>query len=98
MSNYYDKDGTPLELLDWARKLEQEGYSRVNETTLYDGTWISTVWLGLDHQHSSGPPVIFETMAFSSRDSFDDQDMERYTTLAEALEGHERMVTKWRIR
>lgn len=26
--------------------------------------WVSTVFLGLDHQHGKGPPLVFETMVF----------------------------------
>ena len=88
MTQKFDKDGSPLELLEWAQKLEIEGYNRVEETTLPDGKWVSTVWLGLDHQFGDGPPLIFETMVFQSRDSLDEQDMERYSTIEEAREGH----------
>ena len=71
--------------------------------------WISTVWLGLNHRYGPGAPLIFETMVFprliqplrglatllGERPSFVDEDAERYSTEADALAGHERMVTKW---
>ena len=96
---YYRRDGKPYEgdgLLQWSKDLENKEMQRVTQTTLADGRWISTVWLGLDHQYGDGPPLIFETMVFSSRASYEDEDQERYSTEKEAVEGHERMVEKWR--
>lgn len=69
----YRKDGTPIwGILQWAKLFENyPDYRRVAETILEDGTRISTVWLGLDHDFSGpldGPnphPIIFETMVFS---------------------------------
>ena len=96
MSNFYDKDGTQLELMEWAKKIESVDYKRVDLTTLEDGTKISTVWLGSDHQFGEGPPLIFETMVFHDEDDRPDElDMERYATLEEAQVGHEEMVERW---
>lgn len=93
MSGYYDKDGTPIsDVMTWGLKLQDPEYKRVAKDTLDDGRMVSTVWLGLDHGWGDGPPLIFETMVFSSKDSFDDQYMERYATEAEALAGHQRIV------
>ncbi len=94
--NFYDKDGTPLDqTLAWAKKYEDPEYKRVAETTLPDGKWVSTVWLGLDHQYGEGPPLIFETMVFKSKDELNEQEMARYSTLEEAQAGHEEMVKRW---
>lgn len=56
MSEFYDIDGSPLELEQWAektsRKKSPEEYGRVGKTDLVlDGVslWVSTVWLGIDH-------------------------------------------------
>lgn len=94
---YYDKDGTVLsDVLFWAKKYGQQGYKRVAETTLSDGKWVSTVWLGRDHNFiPGGKPLIFETMVFQSEKDLSEVDMERYSTLLEAEEGHRRMVKKW---
>jgi hypothetical protein len=92
---YYDRDSTPITRLQWARDLENRSKVRVAETTLADGTWISTVWLGLDHQFDAGPPLIFETMVFPSPGELVDRECERYSTEAEALAGHDAMVRKW---
>lgn len=65
------------------------------ETTLPDGVWVSTVWLGYNHQFQpGGRPIIFETMVFTSRDRLNDLYCERYSTLEEAQAGHERIVAR----
>lgn len=97
MSRYYDREGKPIEeTLAWAAKIEDKKYFRVAETTLTDGKWISTVWLGLDHNYMhDGPPLIFETMVFPSEGDFGELDCERYSTEQEALAGHAALVEKW---
>ena len=95
MPRYYDKDGSPLELMEWGRKLEDTEYKRVAQTTLPDGKWVSTVWLGLNHNYGNGPPLIFETMIFESKKDLGELDTERYSTLADAQDGHNAMVTRW---
>jgi hypothetical protein len=93
---HYDKDGTPIEDHEyWARKLEEPEYKRVAEATLLDGKWVSTVWLGINYQFGAGPPLIFETMVFASKEHLDELDIARYSTLAEAQDGHEKMVQLW---
>jgi hypothetical protein len=69
---------------------------RVDLTKLSNGTRISTVFLSLDHSHvPGGPPIVFETMVFP-KDGWADEDCERYSTYAEAVEGHKKMVEKWK--
>jgi len=50
---------------------------------------VSTVFLGLDHNYGSGPPILFETMIFGGKHS---DYQERYCTWEEAEEGHKRAV------
>ena len=99
MSGYYDRQGNPLKLMEWMKLFDDPkdrmAKKRVTETTLADGKWISTVWLGLDHSFGAGPPLIFETMVFPAKGDMGDLDCERYSTEAEAQEGHARMVQKW---
>jgi len=95
MNRYYKRDGTPItDTLEWARLLEDQEYRRVAETTLPDGKWVSTVWLGLNHNYGEWRPLIFETMVFTSKGS-DDLDCERYATEDEAIAGHKQVVEKW---
>ena len=90
MSSYYDMDGLPMELMEWARTFEDrkdDGDWRIGFDE-HDGVSVSTVWLGLDHNYSlTGPPLIFETMIFGGEHA---EYQERYSTKEEALAGHER--------
>jgi hypothetical protein len=63
--SYYRRDGTKYsDVLEWGRDFENVD-RHVGSTKLWWGGWVSTVWLGLDHQFSpGGPPLIFETMVF----------------------------------
>ena len=89
----YDKEG---KLISWDEysKLYNQEYSRVALTEFDDGSSVSTVWLGLNHQWDDDKaPLIFETMIFHSEDS--EELCWRYSTEAEALAGHERAVLDW---
>jgi hypothetical protein len=92
---FYDREGKPISLDEWGRLHEDKSYLRVGNTDL-GPYWVSTVWLGVDHRFGDGPPVIFETMVFttSARDegrAGPEFDTRRYATEAEALAGHEEM-------
>lgn len=93
MPKYYDRSGTPIsDVMTWAQQLETAD-RQVADTMLGD-VRVSTVFLGLDHQHvPGGPPLIFETMVFGG--DLDDE-MERYTTEAQAVAGHAYMVARVR--
>ena len=92
---YYDKDGQPMTLEEWGKKLEDKDYKIIRQDTLPNGKWVSTVWLGLDHQFGEGAPLIFETMVSQEKGGRQEEDTERYSTLEEAREGHKKMVDKW---
>jgi hypothetical protein len=106
MSEYYDRQGNPITLMEWARRLEGKSTAavvadkRVAEDVLPNGYWVSTVWLGLNHAFGDGPPLIFESMVFPcSADGkvtdWLELDSDRYSTEAEALTGHAALVAKW---
>jgi hypothetical protein len=64
----------------------------VARTYLEDGSYVSTVFLGIDHSFGlSGEPVLFETMVFGGPQ---DEEMERYRTWEEAERGHDVMVRR----
>lgn len=52
---------------------------------------ISTVFLGLNHQFSDGPPILFETMVLGGEH---DQYRQRCSTWAEAEAMHARAVER----
>lgn len=75
------------DLMKWGHWM-QDADRHVARTDLSD-SWVSTVFLGLDHSFSGGPPVLFETMIFGGKhDDFQD----RYLTWDAAEAGHERAV------
>lgn len=85
--------------LEWARQFEQFD-NRVLKQETIEGCLVSTVFLGLDHGFGGGPPLVFETMAFSAATkmvkTFGDREREiheeltqrRYSTYDEAMRGH----------
>jgi hypothetical protein len=77
------KELVACELLEWARWFET-AERRVAFTQL-PGVDISTVFLGIDHRHGDGPPLVFETMVFGGTL---DQEIRRYGTWDEAAAGH----------
>lgn len=93
MSDFYILDGTipvPIpDVLTWGAWFET-AERHVAETTLEDGTRISTVFLGIDHQWGQGPPLLFETMVFSPAGH--GGDCRRYATWQQAEQGHEAML------
>lgn len=88
MERYYNRDGSPMTMAQWAESFRDPAQKRVAHDTVGDAE-VSTVWLGLNHAWDDGPPLIFETMVFGGEHS-DWQD--RYSTEAEALAGHQRVV------
>jgi hypothetical protein len=56
-----------------------------------DDISISTVFLGIDHSHGGSVPILFETMVFGGEF---DQYQERYSTIEEAIEGHQKIFDK----
>jgi hypothetical protein len=92
---YYDKKGKKISIHEWAELFEDMKYRKIGDT--YVGNYhISTVWLGINHyifSENDEYKLIFETMIFCE----DKEDglcnwMERYSTLEEALEGHENAI------
>ncbi len=109
MITWYDRDGQPIEgteapadsvefsvaMQTVEKLLGDRDYKIVKQDVLKSGRVVSTVWLALDHQFGSGPPLIFETMVFESDKDYTDLDSARYTTEEEAIAGHENMVKTW---
>lgn len=88
MSSYYDMDGKPIERMDWIKRFVDDDARRIGSEDR-DGVHVSTVYLGLNHAWDDGPPLIFETMIFGGDH---DEYQERYSTKAQAEEGHKRAV------
>ena len=96
-SLYYDREGKPIDADEWTRRFAQtESLEyRVVQLDEFDDVRVSTVWLGIDHSHGEGPPLIFETMIFGGPH---DGYQARYSTEAEARAGHAVAVRRSQIR
>lgn len=97
-----DVNGEPVvehDLLAWGRWM-QVGNRVVRRTRVLGATKaedceVSTVFLALNHNFSqSGPPVLWETMIFGG--SLDGEQW-RYTSRAEAITDHERIIESMRV-
>src|ERR1035437_3041909 len=74
-------------LMRWARWIETAD-RHVAKTQIGD-IWVSTIFLGLDHNRlGNGAPVLFETMCFIEGDAGDTLPFNRYRTWEEAEAGH----------
>ncbi|MFA6201365.1 MAG: hypothetical protein WC679_13270 [Bacteroidales bacterium] len=91
MNFFYDKNGEKIDPFTWVNLFENKTYAIIKQEHVND-YFISTVWLGLNHRFYEGLPLIFETMVFRE---IKEIDIERYATLEEAIEGHERMCKKY---
>jgi hypothetical protein len=99
---YYNRKGEPITQAEWI-KAHGDGthedfatMRRVRETDI-GPYWVSTVWLGLNHNYApTGPPLIFETMVFLREGEADvlglEDDCYRYSTEADAQQGHDEVV------
>lgn len=68
----------------------------VQQDTLDNGLFVSTVFLGLDHgfgnrNREGYKPVLWETMIFNDNDTTQDYQ-ERYTSYEDAVAGHQRAL------
>lgn len=97
MMEYYILEGKEVKMvadvLEWSKFYET--HNRVVKQTNINGLYISTVFLGLDHNFSTkGDPILFETMIFKDgRDVY----QERYSTWDEAFEGHTTLYNMYKF-
>ena len=86
---WFNKAGEPITSEQGAKLHMDYGYRTIGDDYV-KGLHISTVWLGISHSFSGGPPIIFETMVFGAEGQSLKQ--RRYHTEAEARKGHKEMV------
>lgn len=92
-----DGDGQPVACPDmrvWGKWFEENSGSVriVQQTTLESDVFVSTVFLGIDHNFTGqGEPALWETLVFGGPT---DGEMQRYTSLAFANAGHMAMILK----
>jgi len=79
-------------LWQWAYWFEKNHQLRIVAQEYVGPHWVSTVFLGLDHNYAmTGPPLLYETMIFYG-DSENDELIERYSTWTQAALGHRQTV------
>jgi hypothetical protein len=93
---YYTLDGhTPVpcdDVMVWAQWFENFELRVVAQTQIGD-RFVSTVFLGIDHNFGpTGPPLIFETMVFGPNRN--EEWMKRTATWDEALADHAAALAK----
>ena len=95
---YFDRQGEPLELMQWAMMFEDRSYRVVCQTRLSD-YFVSTVWVGLTHSCNGEPLGTFETAIFKGPEMLD--DLFRHDTQGEAVRWHLwacSMVVRYRVK
>lgn len=82
-------------LIVWGKWLQKAGPKRVVKRETIGDSDVSTVFLGLDHNHfDEGPPIIWETMVFGGKL---DQEQDRCSGNREQAEAmHAKMVARVR--
>jgi len=99
MRNYRLEGREPVpvdDLMEWARWFEAAD-RRVDRTEIVPGIYVSTIFLGTDHNWSDvGPPLLFETMCFNDYDevAIGRDTFGRYATWEEAKAGHASAVAE----
>ena len=96
-----DEDHNPVKCESEVDMMWHRHNKRVRQTTLSDGRWVSTVFLGLDHGWGGGRPILFETMVFGAKDGeerkdgeWEDEICERYASWEAAIHGHAQIVER----
>lgn len=94
MEWYVLKDHKPIKCKDKDIEEWEVFYENIDNRLVakYEkyGIYVSTVFLGIDHNmFLDGPPIFFETMIFGGKY---DRYQERYSTWEEAEEGHKRAL------
>lgn len=88
----FDRQGKPISLEEWGELHRNPTYKILQQDDLPGVGMLSTVWLGLDHGWGESAPIIFETMSFPT--DAPNAIQERYSTEAEAREGHARLLAE----
>jgi hypothetical protein len=91
---YYDFNGNPLTMWEWAALWEDDAGRIIEQTTIGE-VRVSTVWMGLDMNYMHiGPPHIFETMVFGPHPL--DHMQWRWATVDQAIKAHVLIVDRIR--
>ena len=94
---YYDRQGQPMTMHQWAEKFEDENYTHIARDVIGPDEpldpapliTVSTFWRGVNHNLRHDEPLIYETLIIGG--GYDATGM-RYATEKQAREGHRRAV------
>lgn len=93
-SNLYyilkDRKPVPATLFEWGEFMSKKK-RHVAKSTLLNGLWVSTIFLGLVHWEDT----LFESMVFKSRFDMEEVTQRRYKTWDEAAAGHKTLVKEY---
>ena len=98
---YYDRQGQPMTMHQWAEKFQDEDYTHIARDVIgpvepLDPApliIVSTFWLGVNPNWRNDEPLIYETLITGG--GYDATGM-RYATEEQAREGHRRVVDELR--
>ena len=98
---YYDRQGQPMTMHQWAEKLRDEDYTHIARDVVGPDEpldpapliTVSTFWLGVNPNWRNDEPLIYETLIIGG--GYDATGM-RYATEKQAREGHRRVVDELR--
>jgi hypothetical protein len=76
-------------LYEWSKWFETNRDGRMVSKTTVGEAEVSTVFLGMNHQWGSGPPLIFETMIFGGKW---ESHCWRWSTRAQSVAAHDQIV------
>jgi len=98
---YYDRQGQPMTMHQWAEKFHDEHYTHLARDVIGPDEpldpapliTVSTYWLGVNPNWRNEEPLIYETLIIGGQ--YDATAM-RYATETQAREGHQRVVDELR--
>ena len=98
---YYDRQGQPMTMHQWAEKFQDEDYTHIARDVIGPDEpldpapliTVSTFWLGVNPNWRNDEPLIYETLIIGG--GYDATGM-RYATEKQAREGHRRVVDELR--
>lgn len=77
------------DLIKWSKWFEENSDKRILKRETVNGCIVSTIFLGINYQLFTGPPLLFETLIING---IYDGEIHRYTTWDQAMKGHHEMV------
>lgn len=94
MKMFFDKKGEPIEFSELAELAECPSYRIVARNNFDDGSFLSTIWTGINMSMRDSKKEIFETMYFSKDQSI--FNVGRWSTEEEALKQHGEALNKYK--